>query len=34
MAKSERDFMTECAERQGLTLDELTKQSDEFWEIE
>jgi len=31
MNKAELDFYTECAARQGLTLDELTKQDDLFW---
>ena len=31
---SETEFMIECAERQGLTLDELTEQSNEFWGID
>jgi len=31
---SEQEFLEESAARLGLTLDELTKQSNEFWGID
>jgi len=31
---SEQEFLEESAARLGLTLDELTKQDEEFWGVE
>jgi hypothetical protein len=33
MNKSEREFLTECAERVGVTLAELTAADAKFWSI-
>ncbi len=32
MSESEREFLEECAERQGMTLSELTEADIRFWE--